>query len=83
MDRDFSSKWCEARQATILDESADFWGIGLGPNFFSIARIFLAELATESWRDLAADSGKMADGQHCWHPTKREKVKYLDMTFKN
>jgi hypothetical protein len=25
----------------------------------------------------------MADGQHCWHPTKREKVKYLDMTFKN
>jgi len=27
---------------------------GLRPNFFSSGRIFLAELAQESWRDLAA-----------------------------
>jgi hypothetical protein len=31
------------------------WGVaGLRPNFFSSGRIFLAELAQESWRDLAA-----------------------------
>ncbi len=46
-----SLKWCEA---AILDESADFWGIGLRPNFFSSGQIFFAELAQESWRDLAA-----------------------------
>ncbi len=33
------------------------WGVaGLRPNFFSSGRIFLAELAQESWRDLAAVS---------------------------
>ena len=33
------------------------WGgvAGLRPNFFSSGRIFLAELAQESWRDLAAE----------------------------
>ncbi len=31
------------------------WGVaGLRPNFFSSGRIFLAELALESWQDLAA-----------------------------
>jgi hypothetical protein len=31
------------------------WGVaGLRPNFFSSGRIFLAELAQEPWRDLAA-----------------------------
>ena len=31
------------------------WGVdGLRPNFFSSSRIFLAELAQESWRVLAA-----------------------------
>ncbi len=31
------------------------WGVaGLRPNFFYSGRIFLAELAQESWRDLAA-----------------------------
>jgi hypothetical protein len=31
------------------------WGVdGLRPNFFSSGQIFLAELAQESWRDLAA-----------------------------
>ncbi len=29
-------------------------GIGLQPNFFSSGQIFWAELAQESWRDLAA-----------------------------
>jgi hypothetical protein len=34
------------------------WGVaGLRPNFFSSGRIFLAELAQESWRDLAAVLG--------------------------
>ncbi len=34
------------------------WGVaGLQPNFFSSGRIFLAELAQESWRDLAAVAG--------------------------
>ncbi len=35
--------------------SDDLGGVaGLRPNFFSSGRIFLAELAQESWRDLAA-----------------------------
>ncbi len=34
------------------------WGVaGLRPNFFSSGRIILAELAQESWRDLAAVAG--------------------------
>ncbi len=34
--------------------SGDLGVAGLRPNFFSSGRIFLAELAQESWRDLAA-----------------------------
>ncbi len=35
------------------------WGVAsLRPNFFSSGRIFLAELAQESWRDLAAVARK-------------------------
>ncbi len=35
---------------------------GLRPNFFSSGRIFLAEMAQESWRDLAAVAGRLAVG---------------------
>jgi hypothetical protein len=42
------------------------WGVaGLRPNFFSSGRILLAELAQESWRDLAAvDTSSVA-----WEPS--------------
>ena len=41
------------------------WGVaGLRPNFFSSGRIFLAELAQESWRDLAAVSHTLST-QYC------------------
>jgi hypothetical protein len=37
------------------------WGVArLRPNFFSSGRIFWAELAQESWRDLAAVEGSPA-----------------------
>ncbi len=44
------------------------WGVaGLRPNFFSSGRIFLAELAQEPWRDLAAVGYKaMGWGEKFW-----------------
>ena len=47
-------------------------GIGLRPNFFSSGRIFWAELAQESWRDLAAVRTEQLRAQYtsgkrvCW-----------------
>ncbi len=39
------------------------WGVaGLLPNFFSSGRIILAELAQDSWRDLAAVNESRNEG---------------------
>ena len=41
---------------------------GLRPNFFSSGRIFLAELAQESWRDLAAvNSWELSYSWKVWY----------------
>ena len=43
------------------------WGVaGLRPNFFSSGRIFLAELAQESWRDLAAVDNTLSDSVYSY-----------------
>jgi hypothetical protein len=49
--KNLEQKFCTALFPVI-------WGVaGLRPNFFSSGRIFLAELAQEYWRDLAAVIG--------------------------
>ncbi len=49
---------------------------GLRPNFFSSGRIFLAELAQESWRDLAAVWGLRA--QVSIHYTAEQSARLFD-----
>ncbi len=53
------------------------WGVaGLRPNFFSRGLIFWAELAQESWRDLAAVGGLRA--QVRIHYTAEQSARWFD-----